>query len=119
MLKVQETDFGSIKIDGKTYRKDIIITPDGEIKKRKKKLSKEIYGTSHKFSGDEAQYVFSPDMRKLIIGTGQYGKLTLTPEAEEYFNDKNVEVLLKPTPEAIKIYNKTDGEKSGLFHITC
>ncbi len=68
---INSTRFGSITIEGVTFENDVVIRLDGEIEKRKKKLSKAIYGTSHKISLDEAKYLFEEGAEKLIIGTGQ------------------------------------------------
>ena len=53
-MKIEGTTFGTITIDGKTYEHDVIIRLSGEVVKRKKKLSKKYYGTSHVLSKDEA-----------------------------------------------------------------
>jgi len=47
---VEGTGFGFIDVDGERISHDILIRLDGEVIKRKKKLSKEIYGTSHTIS---------------------------------------------------------------------
>ena len=44
-------------------------TPHALIK-RKKKLSKKYYGTSHVISKDEAEFVFEKGCEQLIIGSG-------------------------------------------------
>jgi hypothetical protein len=77
-MKVDGTEFGSITIDGRTYGHDILIDLSGEVSKRKKKLSKRIYGTSHTVSRDEAEYVWQKGCRELILGTGQYGNVRLS-----------------------------------------
>jgi hypothetical protein len=46
-VQIENTTFGSITIDGKTYEHDVVIRLSGEVVKRKKKLSKKLYGTSH------------------------------------------------------------------------
>ena len=43
--RIDHTAFGEITIDGKTYDHDVIVRLSGEIVKRKKKLSKKLYGT--------------------------------------------------------------------------
>jgi hypothetical protein len=53
-MAIDNTQFGSITVDGKTYDHDVIIRLSGDIEKRKKKLPKEKYGTSHIISKDEA-----------------------------------------------------------------
>ena len=57
-MEIERTTFGTITIDGKTYEHDVVIRLSGEVMKRKKKLSKKYYGTSHVLSKDEAKFVF-------------------------------------------------------------
>jgi hypothetical protein len=57
-MEIERTTFGTITIDGKTYEHDVIIRLSGEVARRKKKLSKKYYGTSHVVSKDEAKFVF-------------------------------------------------------------
>ena len=116
---IDQTEFGSITVEGTVFEHDVIIRPDGEVKKRKKKLSKAIYGTSHILSLDEAKYVFERGVERLIIGTGQYGNVRLSDEAADYFKRKNCRVDLEPTPGAIQAWNEAGGAVVGLFHVTC
>jgi len=116
---IDQTDFGSITIEGTVFEHDVLIRLDGQVKKRKKKLSKAIYGTSHTLSLDEARHVYENGAKRLIIGTGQYDNVRLSEEAADYFKRKQCPVELSPTPEAIRTWNKTEGEAIGLFHVTC
>ena len=116
---IQDTSFGTIRVDGQQYDHDIIITLDGRVKKRKKKLSKEIYGTSHTISLPEIEYVYEQDARGIVIGSGQYGEAGLSREASDFLAGKNCEVILRKTPKALKEWNSMKGKWIGLFHITC
>ena len=118
-MEIESTTFGTITIDGKIYEHDVVIRLLGEVMKRKKKLSKKYYGTSHVLSKDEAKSVFERGCEQLIVGSGQMGNVHLSPEAEAYFAKKGCKVLLQPTPKAIHAFNKLQGKKIGLFHITC
>ena len=118
-MEIQGTTFGTITIDGKTYEHDVIIRLSGEVLKRKKKLSKKYYGTSHVLSKDEAKFVFEHSCEQLILGSGQIGNVHLSPEAEAYFVKKGCKVLLQPSPEAIRAFNRSHAKKIGLFHVTC
>ena len=117
--KINSTHFGSITIAGEKYENDVIIRLAGKVKKRKKKLSKAIYGTSHKISLDEAKTIFEKGAERLIIGTGQEGLVELSEEATDYFKKKECKVQLSPTPEAIRVWNESDGKIIALFHVTC
>jgi len=118
-MAIEDTKFGSITIDGKTYEYDVIVRLSGKVEKRKKKLSKEQYGTSHIISKDEAKFIFEDGCNLLIVGAGQEGNVHLSPEASDYFNNKGCKVLVQPTPEAIRSFNQSHEKKIGLMHVTC
>jgi hypothetical protein len=119
--RIDKTEFGSITVEGTVFEHDVIIRPDRRVKKRKKKLSKAVYGTSHVISLREAEYVWEqgagPDC--LIVGCGQYGNVELSPEAAAYLKRRGCPVELLPTPEVIDVWNKAKGRAIGLFHVTC
>jgi hypothetical protein len=117
--KIDGTEFGSIIIDGQRIDHDVLIRLSGEVAKRKKKLSKAVYGTSHTVSLTEAEYIFEPGAKRLIIGTGQNGMVELSPEAADYFEKRKLAVGLAPTPKAITRWNQAKGAVIGLFHVTC
>jgi hypothetical protein len=117
--RIEGTTFGCITIAGETYTRDVIIRLDGKVKKRKKKLSKAVYGTSHKISLDEAKHVYQRGAERLIIGTGQFGMTKLSTEAAEYFKRKKCQVDLFRTKVAIKAWNAAEGAVIGLFHVAC
>lgn len=117
--RIDGTQFGSITIDGSVIEHDVLIRLSGEVKKRKKKLSKAVFGSSHTISLEEAEYLFEQGADRLIIGSGQNGMVTLSAEAAAYFRKAGVRVDLSPTPEAIQQWNKANGSAIGLFHVTC
>ena len=116
---INKSSFGSITVDGVVYEHDIIITLDGKVKKRKKKLSKLVYGTSHKISLDEIKYVYEDNSEGIIIGSGQHGIANLSDEAGEFLKRNNCQIVLRATNEAIREWNTSNGNWIGLFHITC
>lgn len=116
---INRTTFGSITIKEEVIKHDIIIRLSGKVKKRKKKLSKAIYGTSHTISLDEAKHVYQKGAERLIIGGGQFGMVALSEEAADYFVSKGCEVELLPMKKAIKAWNEAAGAVIGLFHVTC
>ena len=116
---IDSTAFGSITVAGDIIGHDIIIRLNGEVKKRKKKLSKEVYGTSHTVSLEEAKHVYEKGARGLVIGSGRSGLVELSGEAERYFRKKGCEIIIRPTREAVETWNDANGKWIGLFHITC
>jgi hypothetical protein len=117
-MHIDGTEFGSITIDGKRYDHDVVIR-SGRIEKRRKRLSKAEYGTSHIISKSEAKWVLKDGCDLLIIGSGQEGNVRLSPEAIAYLDKKRCRVSLRPTPEAIAAFNRAAGHKIGLMHVTC
>jgi hypothetical protein len=116
---ISDTAFGHITVEGSRIEHDIVIGLSGTIKKRKKKLSKAVYGTSHTISLDEARHIYQEGAARLIIGSGQTGLVRLSDEAAEYLEKKGCEVYLRPTPQAIEVWNRAKGAVIGLFHVTC
>lgn len=112
---IDSTRFGQITIDGTAYDHDVVILSDGTVKKRKKTLSKKIYGSSHTVSLEEIESFFEKGVTTLVVGTGQQGILKLSDEAESYLKEHGVEIQSAPTPR----FNQTPDPKNGLFHITC
>ena len=117
--KLDGTGFGWIDVDGERISHDILIRLDGEVTKRVKKLSKEIYGTSHKISLVEAEYIYQEGADGLLIGGGQFGRVRLSPEAAAFFQDRSLPVTILPTPQAVESWNRSPEKLIGLFHITC
>jgi hypothetical protein len=117
--KIDGTQFGSITVDGETFDHDIVIRLSGKVKKRKKKLSKQQYGTSHTVSVAEAKHIFDDGAERVIVGTGQHGVLKLSDEARGFFKDHGCKVQAAPTPDAVKAWNEADGKTIAMFHVTC
>lgn len=117
--QIDGTKFGSITISGEKIDHDIVIRLDGDVKKRKKKLSKAKFGTSHVVSLEEADHIYEKGATRLIVGTGQTGYVELSPEAAEFFRDSDCTVELLPTPEAVLAWNDAEGAVIGVFHVTC
>jgi hypothetical protein len=117
--KIEGSKFGSITIEGERIGHDVLIRLGGTVKKRKKKLSKETYGTSHMLSLAEAKHVYEKGAERLIVGTGHVGLVKLSDEAADYFRRKGCAVTLLRTPKAIEAWNEAKGAVIALFHVTC
>jgi len=117
--KIKNTQFGAITIGAQTYEHDVVLELDGTVRKRKKKLSKRLFGTSHKISLDEIKDVYQKGAGQLIIGTGQYDQVRLSSEAQEYLEVRGCRAVLLPTPEALVRWNEAKSKTIGLFHVTC
>ena len=75
--RIDATEFGSITVEGAVFDHDVVISPDGDVSKRKKKLSKAVYVTSHTISLQEAKIRLPagsgdgpPDRRRRAVRQG-------------------------------------------------
>ena len=114
-MEIESTTFGTITMGGKTYEHDVVVRLSGEVVKRKKKLSKKYYGTSHILSKDEAKFVFEKGCEELIVGSGQIGNVRLSPEAEAYFAKKNCKVLIGADPRGHPSVQQIRGKEDRSF----
>jgi hypothetical protein len=117
--RIDRTQFGSVTIDGKVYEHDVLIRLGGRVEKRKKKLSKAVYGTSHTISLAEAKHLHQKGAARLLIGAGQYGTVSLSEEAATYFQRHRCQVQVLPTPEVIPVWNQAKGAIIAMLHVTC
>ena len=71
-MEIENTTFGTITIDGKTYEHDVVIRLSGEVVKRKKKLSKKHYGTSHVLSKEERNLSLRGDASDSLLARAKW-----------------------------------------------
>jgi len=117
--RIDQTQFGSVTIAGAVFTHDVLIRLGGKVEKRKKRLSKAVYGTSHTISLAEARHVYQKGARRLLIGAGQYGTVALSEEAAAYLARNRCRVELLPMPAVIPVWNQAEGAVIGLLHVTC
>lgn len=115
-MQFEEFSFGSIRIDGVTYNYDVVIDR-GEILKRKKKPSKQFREEfGHTPLSVEEKIPWK--CRRLVIGTGM-GALPVMKEVKQEARRRKVELLILPTPEAIKVLQKEIADTNAILHVTC
>ncbi len=115
IMVVNSLSFGSITIDGKTYRKDVIIN-NGSVEKREKSKSKKyrsMFGHTPLTAGENIPW----DCKKLIVGDGHSSSLPVRDELYDIARRKNVELKVMSTPEAIRHVN--DPDTNLILHLTC
>jgi hypothetical protein len=109
--------FGSLRIDGSRYEHDVVID-NGEIRKRRKKPSK-------KFRDDFGHTPISIEeeipwhCRRLVIGTGAYGRLPVMLEVQRQAERHKVKLLILPTIKAIEVLQEDPEDTNAILHVTC
>lgn len=114
-----ESGFGWIRVGKTTYDHDIIIHTNGEVSKRKKKVSKGLKGAyGHTpLSEHELDILEKEKPDRVFIGTGNSGALPLTPGARKIL-DKYHAVIL-PIPAVIPIIEAEMKQYVAILHVTC
>jgi len=105
-MEIEGTTFGTITIDGKTYDHDVIIRLSGEVVKRKKKLSKKHYGTSHVLSKDEAKFVFETGC-ELFSARVRWATCSYHRKPRLFLHGRVARYYCSLPPQAIRVFNRS------------
>lgn len=117
--RIEAPDFGSATVNGQQVEYDIVVRASGSVKRRNKKLSRKVHGTSHEVSEGEIKKVCRGKPERLYIGNGHHGHLQLSREASEWLADAGIEVTMMTTAEAARAFNSATGKRALLLHVTC
>ena len=108
--------FGTLRIDSNTYEDDVVIDR-GEIRKRKKAPSKKFRNEfGHTPLSIEEKIPWK--CRRLVIGTGAYGRLPVMKEVKLEAERRHVELVIAPTSEALRLI-EADSTANAILHVTC
>jgi hypothetical protein len=116
-MRFDKFSFGSIQINGTTYENDVVIDR-GEISKRKKKPSKKFrdeFGHTPLSIKEEIPW----KCRKLVIGTGAYGRLPVMKDVLREAKERNIKLVIQPTEKAIKTLSDEPKKTNAILHVTC
>ena len=113
-MHIDSYEFGSIVIDGKTYRNDLLIWP-GQIKPDWWRLE------GHLLQLPDLEEALAAKPQVLVVGTGESGHMRLAPELVAFLQDKGIELVARPTKEAARYLNeRTDQRRlAAALHLTC
>ena len=107
--------FGKIDIDGRSYRSDVIITPEGVIDRWWRKDGHDLA------VGDLADIIAAkPDI--LVVGTGYFGQMSLSEEARRYLGAQGIHVRESRTRQAVADFNQLKTQRARVvaaLHLTC
>jgi hypothetical protein len=119
MAKIDSFSFGSIVVDGKKYRKDLIFLPDGTVKQREGGFW--MFG-SHDIKKEEIEELSRAGAESAIVGIGTSSRASVSDKAKKYAQETNLDLSILPSHEAVEKLNELvdQGKKvAALIHITC
>jgi hypothetical protein len=116
-VKIESYRFGEIVIDGMRYTKDLKI------------IKGKIFGNWWRSQGHTLQLsdildVVAARPSTLIVGTGAYGRMVLSPGLSEELESKGIRIEALPTEPAIKKFNELSSRHGHeavalAVHLTC
>jgi hypothetical protein len=114
MKRISHYSFGSITIDGKAYRSDVIIFP-GRVQGswwRKE---------GHYLRPEDLEEVIEAKPELVVIGTGASGVMEVPADTIKWLEGKGMKVKVARTGEAVEIYNSLKDNTSAVaaLHLTC
>jgi hypothetical protein len=117
-VKAKLVAFGELKIEGKQYKRDVVID-GGEIRQRDKGPSKALYGRSGHTPLTAAEQI-PWGGKRLIIGTGARGQLPIAREVREEAERRGIIIEALPTSEACGLLADIDpADVYAILHVTC
>ncbi len=109
--------FGSLRIDGEEYTRDLVLD-GGRLRKRKKKPSRQFreqFGHTPLSLQEDIPW----GCKRLVIGTGMEGRLPVMDEVIAEARRRGVELILRPTPEAVRLLEGDFADTNAVLHLTC
>lgn len=104
--------FGEIVVNGKSFRKDVVILETGKAKEWVKEDGMLI-------KGEAVKEIAKMNPTVVIIGLGYEGSAKLDYSAEYYLGKNNAKVFAEKTKDAVARYNRMQGPGVvAAFHIT-
>ena len=115
-MRFEAFSFGSSRIDGATYEKDVVIDR-GKVRKRRKKASRkfrEAYGHTPLSIAEDIPW----KCRRLVIGTGD-GALPVMEAVKDEARRRRVKLVILPTARAIAELEAHPEGANAILHLTC
>jgi hypothetical protein len=109
--------FGSLAIDGDEHTKDVVLDR-GTLRKRKKKRSRplrERFGHTPLSVQEDIPW----KCKRLVIGTGMEGRLPVMDEVVAEAERRGIELVLRRTPEAVRLLADDPADTNAILHLTC
>jgi hypothetical protein len=113
-MKIQTYKFGELKIDGKIYNSDLVLT-ENEIKENW------LRQTSHLVRIKDIEPLLELNPTRLIIGTGWLGLMKVDLEVKKILRERNIILHVMKTKRALRTYKSVihKGNVVAALHLTC
>lgn len=116
MVHLDQYSFGRLVVDGREIRSDVLITPDGV---------REHWGRrdGHVLCLDDLGAVLDDHVKRLVVGTGAYGRMRPEPGLETELVERGFVTEVLETAAAVDRVNELLGvgaaDWAAAMHLTC
>lgn len=113
---IDSYSFGKMTVNGKEYRKDLIILPDGTV------LSPWQRKSGHRLVLEDLDPVLESSVKILVIGTGKPGLMRPHATLVGDLQEKGITAMVLSSNRAAEKYNALSEASDGVaacFHLTC
>lgn len=115
MARINSTQFGYVTIDEKTYSSDIFVYWNGKIEDAKTDVR-------HLLTLKQAKKILEKEPEIFLIGSGQDGYFGVSDEVMHACQNKKIQLIAMPTPEAVEKFNELIEKRKkvvAFIHVTC
>lgn len=117
---INNYEFGSITINGETYKYDVEVRWNGEVLKWWR-------NEGHVFAVEDLRRALEQEPEVIILGIGARGRAEVSEESRSFVKEKGIKLIIDKTQPAVKSFNILTEEGNedapqkviGLFHLTC
>ncbi len=112
---IESYEFGCMEVEGRTHHDDLKIIENrlvGNWWRRR----------GHTLNPEDIRDILEASVEILVVGTGEYGNMTVTREVSEALSKRGIELISAPTGVAVSKFNDlhAQGKRvAGAFHLTC
>lgn len=115
MRKIENYSFGSVEVDGRRFRKDLIVYPD--------KIAPEWWRKKgHRLQLEDLTGVFEDPPEVLVVGQGDSGMMQIDPSVIHRLEALGIQLIAARTGEACEKFNglSSEGKQAvAALHLTC
>ena len=114
-MKIESFTFGTMVIDGRVYRSDLIIYPDGRVEDGWRRRR------GHGLCEEDMAGLITTEPEVIVAGTGVSGMVEPNRGLEKGLLQKGIRFLAVPNEKAVVLFNELNpGKRVGAcFHLTC
>lgn len=114
-MPIESYHFGHIRIDGKDYTSDVILSPSGVDAAWWRR-------EGHRLDVADLAGVLNEPPEVLVVGTGRFGCMDVPKETESALRRRGIDLRIARTGDAVTTYNELAAAHARVvaaLHLTC